>query len=243
VTSDSEPAFGVAAAFREGHVEADGFRIRFLEAGRGTALVHLHGADGLRLTPAHDLLARRFRVIAFEMPGFGQSPDHDRIASMPALAATMAEATTRLGLDTFDLIGTSFGAKTALWLALQAPERVRALVLEAPAAIRPDGFEPPSGSPLALRLRGPNRDAGLERRLRGLTTPTLALFGTADTIIPPTLGRVYKELMPGCHLVFVYAAGHAIGAARPEAFTEVVADFLERHEAFVVSRAQTVIHP
>jgi pimeloyl-ACP methyl ester carboxylesterase len=61
--------------------------------------------------------------------------------------------------------------------------------------------------------------------------------------MPPALGRLYKDLIPGCHLVFVYAAGHAIAADRPEAFTEVVGDFLERHEAFVVSRAQTVIHP
>ena len=45
------------------------------------------------------------------------------------------------------------------------------------------------------------------------------------------------------HLVFVYDAGHVISTERPEAFTEVVVDFLERHEAFVISRAHTVIHP
>jgi pimeloyl-ACP methyl ester carboxylesterase len=233
----------VTGAFVERHVEADGFRIRYHAAGDGAPLVHLHGADGLRLTPAHDLLARRFRVIAFEMPGFGESPDNDRITSMPQLAATMARAVSAVGLETFDLLGTSLGGKTALWLALQAPERVRTLVLEAPAAIRPPGFEPPSGSPLALRLRGPDRDPELEERLPGLATPTLALFGTADAVIPPSMGRVYRTLMPDCHLVFVYAAGHAIAAARPEAFVEVVTDFLERHEAFAISRAQTVIHP
>ena len=57
--------------FREGFVEADGFRIRYMEAGEGTPLVHLHGAGGMRLTPAHDLLSRHHRVIVFEMPGFG----------------------------------------------------------------------------------------------------------------------------------------------------------------------------
>ena len=56
--------------FRKDFVEADGFRIRFMEAGEGTPLVHLHGAGGMRLTPAHDLLSRHYRVIAFEMPGF-----------------------------------------------------------------------------------------------------------------------------------------------------------------------------
>lgn len=200
-------------AFNEGYVEADGFRIRYMEAGQGAPLVHLHGAGGLRLTPAHDLLCRHFRVVAFEMPGFGQSPE------------TMALAIKNLGLDTFNLMGTSFGGKTALWLALQAPERVLALVLEAPAAIRQEDAE------------------DLESRLASLAAPTLVLFGTRDSVIAPAMGRVYKALMPNCHLVFVYDAAHAISADRPEAFTEVVVDFLERHEAFVISRTATVIHP
>ena len=259
--------------FSEGYVEADGFRIRYMEAGRGTPLVHLHGAGGLRLTPAHDLLSRHFRVVAFEMPGFGQSPENSRTRSMPELASTMAQAIENLGLDTFNLMGTSFGGKTALWLALQAPARVLALVLEAPAAIRQEAAEPPSDSPeemarrlfahperlgaipladpatraktqpLVQRLRGPNRDADLESRLPGLVTPTLVLFGTLDRVIAPAMGRVYKDLIPGCHLTFVYDAGHAISTDRPEAFAEVVGDFLERHDAFVISRSATVIHP
>jgi pimeloyl-ACP methyl ester carboxylesterase len=259
--------------FSEGFVEADGFRIRYMEAGQGPPLVHLHGAGGLRLTPAHDLLSQKFRVIAFEIPGFGQSPENNRTRDMAELASTMARAAANLGLGNFNLVGTSFGGRTALWLALQQPQRVLALVLEAPAAIRPEGSEPPSGSPeemarrlyahpervppmpapdpamqaktraLVARLRGPDRDADLETRLRELATPTLVLFGTLDAVIPPDVGRIYKELIPNCHLVFVYDAGHAIGTERPEAFTEVVADFLERHEAFIISRTPTVIHP
>jgi pimeloyl-ACP methyl ester carboxylesterase len=261
------------AAFSEGHVEADGFRIRYLAAGDGPALVHLHGAGGLRLTPGHDLLARQFRVVAFEMPGFGGSPENDRTRDMPELAATMGKAAGALGLDGFSLMGTSFGGKTALWLAAQQPQRVRALVLEAPAAIRPEGVGPPAGSPeemarrlfahpekvaplppvdpavraktarLVARLRGPGRDAELEARLPAVATPTLVLFGTVDQVIPPGMGHFYKELMPNCHLVFVYDAGHAISTDRPEAFAEVVGDFIERREAFVISRTETVIHP
>jgi pimeloyl-ACP methyl ester carboxylesterase len=261
------------AGFKEGHVEVDGFRIRYMEAGHGAPLVHLHGAGGLRLTPGHDLLSRQFHVIAFEMPGFGQSPENTRTQSMPELASTMGRAVEKLGIDGFNLMGTSFGGKTALWLALQQGERVLALVLEAPAAIRPEAAQSPSGSPeemarrlyahperlapiplpdpavqaktrkLVARLRGPDRDADFERQLAGLATPTLVLFGTVDRVIPPDMGHIYKELMPNCHLVFVYDAGHAISTDRPEAFTEVVVDFLERHEAFVISRTTTVIHP
>ncbi len=214
------------ATFREGHVEVNGDRIRYMEAGQGMPLVHLHPADGLRLTPAHDLLCRRFRVVALETPVFGQSPENTRTRGMPQLAATIAEAVRQLGIDTFNLVATSFGGPAALWLALHDPQRVLALVLEAPAAIPPD-----------------DGDGDLERRLANLAAPTLVLFGTMDAVASPALGRVYKALMPNCHLVFVYAAGHAISADRPEAFAEVVVDFLERHEAFVISRAQTVIHP
>jgi pimeloyl-ACP methyl ester carboxylesterase len=185
----------------------------------------------------------------------------------------MAAAAHRLGIDSCDVMGTSFGARVALWMALQRPDLVRAIVLEGPGAIRPDGHQPPSGTPeeiarlifahperappphpldptarvqqtlLVRRLRGPDRDPELEARLRDLATPVLVLFGTLDRVMPPQMGRFYKELLPNCHLVFVYDAGHEISTDRPEAFADVVDDFLERHEAFVITRRGTLIDP
>src|SRR5712691_4511819 len=134
-TSVVENGKAPGAAFREGFVEADGFRVRYAEAGHGPPLVHLHGAGGLRLSPAHDLLARQFRVIAFEMPGFGHSPENTRTETMADYAMTMAHAADALGLDRINLWGTSFGGKAAVWLAVQVPDRLSALVLQAPAAI------------------------------------------------------------------------------------------------------------
>src|ERR1044071_3799629 len=92
------------SAFREGFVEADGFRIRYCDAGQGAPLVHLHGAGGLRLNRAHDLLAEQRRVIAVEMPGFGQSEENTRTGSMPDVATTIVRAADALGLDRFDLM-------------------------------------------------------------------------------------------------------------------------------------------
>jgi pimeloyl-ACP methyl ester carboxylesterase len=260
-------------SFREGFVDADGFRIRYMQAGDGPPLIHLHGAGGLHLTPAHDLLSRHRRVIAFEMPGFGESAENTRSATMADLASTMAVAVRALDVEEFGLLGSSFGGKVALWLTALQPERVRALVLEAPAAIRPPGMQPPSGTAAEMarrlfahperaeplpelaatvtlkqrslvgRLRGPDRDQALEDRMRALPTQTLVLFGTLDHVMPSEMGRHYKALLPHCHVVFVYDAGHLIGAERPEAFTEIVTDFLDRREAFVISRRETKIFP
>jgi len=103
--------------------------------------------------------------------------------------------------------------------------------LDAPSLIQPEGSEPVSGSPeqiarrlyahpervppipavelamaarrltLVRRLSGPARDRLLEDGLRRLKVPTLAMFGTQDTVIPAEMGRIYKELIPNAHLV------------------------------------------
>jgi 4,5:9,10-diseco-3-hydroxy-5,9,17-trioxoandrosta-1(10),2-diene-4-oate hydrolase len=235
--------------------------------------VHLHGAGGLRLSRTHELLARQFRVIAFEMPGFGESPENTRTKTMAELGLTMAEAAAALGLDHYNLWGISTGGAAALWLAVQRPAPVAALVLAAPSAIVPPGNQPASGTPeqmarilyghpermpsmpardpailrrqggLVGRLRATGRDPDLEARMRRCEVPTLVLWGTLDRLIPSETARIYKELMPNCHLTLVYDAGHLIDAERPEACTEVIADFFERHEAFLISRTDTLIHP
>lgn len=123
-------------AFEEKCVDADGFRIRYVEAGSGPPLVCLHGGGGLRLAPAHDILAKKQRVIAFEMPGFGASPENQRSASTEDLGRTMNAAVAALGLDRTSIMGTSFGSKVALWMAIERPEAVESVVVISPAAIR-----------------------------------------------------------------------------------------------------------
>jgi pimeloyl-ACP methyl ester carboxylesterase len=246
--------------FAQHSIPADRFEIRYLEAGDGPALVCLHGAGGLRLTRAHELLAERYRVVAFETPGFGESPVNDVSASLPGLAATMREAVSALGLERCHLWGTSFGGKLALWFATQEPERLDALVLASPAAIIEDPWMPrpeemasvlyahperqtntATLSPdvdakqraLVHRLIGPPREPELEDAMRRLDVPTLVLFGTEDRLTPPGLGRFYRELLPRGHVVIVEDAAHAIYAEHPEVFASIVGDFLEQRDEFV----------
>jgi pimeloyl-ACP methyl ester carboxylesterase len=255
-------------SFEQGFVEADGFRIRYLEAGEGDPLVVLHGGGGLRHYTSHDLLARSRRVILMEAPGFGDSPANERSQTMGELADAMAEGVANLGIEQYDLQGTSFGGKLALWWAVRHPERLKALVLVGPAAIRlQDGFsvpreqlrfyahperqQPQTPAPpevrekqmaLTRRIMGPARDADLEARMADLQVPVLVVIGTLDNVIPPEMGRHYREILPNCNVVFLYDAAHEADADRPEAFVDLVNDFLERHEAFIVTTRSGLIH-
>lgn len=260
-----------SAAFAERTVEADGFRIRYLEAGAGAPIVYLHGGGGLHISPTHELLAAELRVAAFELPGFGRSPENTRSGSLDDLAATMAEAIAAAGLREYTLYGTSFGGAVALRLALQHPDHVTALVLESPGALRPDDWSaggltpeeltkalyvhpenaPPPDPPevvakqlkLIGRLLGPNRDPELIERMRSLTVPVLVLFGTRDGLMPPSMAPLYRQLLVNCYVVYVYDAAHEAQFDRPDAVAEVVGDFARRQEAFLVNAASGLLNP
>jgi pimeloyl-ACP methyl ester carboxylesterase len=278
VPLDLAPMAQVAAwpfglQFTQHEVTADGFRIRYFESGSGEPLVYLHGAGGLRLSPALDRLSERFHVYAIEQPGFGASAPNTRSGTIQDFASTVGRAVAAIGLEGYNLLGTSFGGRTALWLALQSPDSISALILESPAALLPEHHQRPSVPPeqrarllyahpervptheplpasviqqqeeLLRRLAGPNPDPELEAGMRTLEVPTLVLFGMRDALIPYTMGRRYRELLPNCRLSLVYDAGHAIGFDRPEAFSEVVSDFVVQHEAFVVNQTSGLLNP
>jgi pimeloyl-ACP methyl ester carboxylesterase len=207
--------------FREGYVEADGLRIRYLEGGRGEPVVLLCGASGLEPSPLGDLLAERNRLVALDLPDLSDPSATVAGQSIPDFARTVQMATGRLELGQYGLVSFGAGAHIALQVALDARERVTSLVLISPLVIVPKQ----------------------ESRLDEVSTPTLVVFGTRDELIPREMGRVYKERMPNSFLVFVYDAGHAIAAERPEALAGVVSDFLERRETFIVSQVNTMINP
>jgi pimeloyl-ACP methyl ester carboxylesterase len=104
------------------------------DVGAGPPLVLLHGGWGWEAYP-FDLaaLSSRRRVVAPDRVGYGRS---SRLEALPrGFHRRMAEETLlvmdALGLESAALWGHSDGAVIAAWTALVAPDRVRALVLEA----------------------------------------------------------------------------------------------------------------
>ncbi len=117
-------------AIEERQVDVGGLGTRYLTAGEGPPLVLLHG-DGhsarswLWVIPA---LARRHKVYAPFLPGFGTSADP--VDCTPKfLAGFLREFLDALGIGQATLVGNSTGGLVALHLALSDPQRVATLVL------------------------------------------------------------------------------------------------------------------
>ena len=238
----------------------------------GDAVICLHGAGGLRVSKFHELLAENYQVFVFEAPGFGESAVNERSQTMWDLAGTMNQAVSALDTGPLSLIGNSFGGKLALCMAALKPEFViNSMMLIAPAAIRPDpelrfspaerqatmyahperqSPRPPLSDAVAKkqqtlfrRLIGQPRDADLEMKMAEINAPVLALFGVSDRLIPSDMARHYVEILPNCHVTMVYDAAHVIDADRPEATFSIAADFLENREKFLVTGADSLLHP
>ncbi len=111
-----------------------GVRLHYVERGTGTALVLLHGngsmIEDFQSSGLIDLAARKYRVIAFDRPGFGHS-DRPRstIWTPEAQADLIAAALKEIGAPQTIVLGHSWGTLVALALAAKHPKEVQALVL------------------------------------------------------------------------------------------------------------------
>jgi pimeloyl-ACP methyl ester carboxylesterase len=112
-------------------IEVRGARLRVRMAGKGPAVLLIHGwtLDLDMWTPQFATLSNRYRLIAFDRRGFGSSTgapgiEHD-LADIEQLLA-------ELSLEQIAIVGMSQGARVALRWALRYPHRTTCLVLDGP---------------------------------------------------------------------------------------------------------------
>ncbi|HKU36892.1 MAG TPA: alpha/beta fold hydrolase [Polyangiales bacterium] len=120
---------------KPGRVYAHGVDTFYLEAGHGDPVVLLHGLGSTNsgMLPTLDDLARDYRVIAPDIPGFGESGKPIRAYHAGFFARWLLALMRELNIERAHLVGNSMGGRIALEVALRAPERVDRLALLAPA--------------------------------------------------------------------------------------------------------------
>jgi pimeloyl-ACP methyl ester carboxylesterase len=135
------------------------------EAGHGPPLLAIHGLGGTKASflPTIGALADAFRVIAVDLPGFGDSVKPLRAPfDAPYFARAMSAVLDAAGLERAHVVGNSMGGRIGIEMALTEGERVDRLVLLSPAMT---GI----GSRLSSGRR--SRTTGAQRRGRSHAEP------------------------------------------------------------------------
>lgn len=110
--------------------------ISLLEAGRGEPVLMLHGLGATKASFLSSVaaLAGRYRTIAIDLPGFGDSTKPLRAPyDARYFAGSVVALLDALGHDRAHLIGNSMGGRVAIEVGLRHPDRVARLALLAPA--------------------------------------------------------------------------------------------------------------
>ena len=104
--------------------------ITYLEQGQGRPILFLHGIGGAarQFAPQLHHFGRRYRAIAWDMPGYGKSEPLP-LVTMAALAAALGGFMAALGLDRPVLVGHSIGGMIVQRLLREAPHTASAVVL------------------------------------------------------------------------------------------------------------------
>jgi len=125
--------------------------------GSGPPLVLVAGTGYPGATWPADLvepLAERHTVVTFDYRGTGATPGTPHRYSTRLFAADLAGLLDELGLADVHLLGHSMGGRVAQWLVLDAPGRVRSLVLAASGPGQFDRDRPQTaGIPVSAALR------------------------------------------------------------------------------------------
>jgi haloacetate dehalogenase len=111
-------------------VEVSGTTIFCRVGGSGPPVLLLHGFPETHLMwrDVAPLLARRFPVVAAELPGYGGSGTSSDF-SKRAIGELMCAAMRQLGLERFAVAGHDRGGRVAYRMALDRPEAIEALVV------------------------------------------------------------------------------------------------------------------
>jgi 3-oxoadipate enol-lactonase len=155
----------------------EGVKIYWDECGFGEPLLLIMGLSypSYMWHRTRPVLAQRYRTIAFDNRGIGQSDVPSGVYSMPSMASDGAAVLDAADVEAAHVFGLSMGGMIAQEFALQYPKRVRSLILGCTAA----------GGPHAVRAEA----AVIETLLRQGMTPEESREAFTPFIYDPATPR------------------------------------------------------
>ncbi|AMB59896.1 hypothetical protein AWU67_14675 [Microterricola viridarii] len=217
-------------------------------------LVHGIGMGISYFAELRDALLPHGRVVAIDLPGFGDSPEPAESLSMAGMGRLLIDFVTAHSLDHPVLVGHSMGTQVVAEAARQAPDLFPELVLIAPTVNRHErtvgrqtmrllqDLVGESPKVLALGLQnyvkaGPRWFAKklrsmmahrIEETLPHVLAHTLVIRGMEDPVCPHGWAEEVAGLIPGAVLVEIPGRGHETMVKDGVCAAELIADHLVR---------------
>jgi pimeloyl-ACP methyl ester carboxylesterase len=115
----------------------DGRRVNVVDLGSGSPVVFIHGLSGSWQNWLEQLpvFAREHRVIAFDLPGFGESEMPREKITISGYGRFVEAVLDELGASSAAVVGNSMGGFIGIELAIRFPQRVERLALVSAAGL------------------------------------------------------------------------------------------------------------
>ncbi|PRI12543.1 alpha/beta fold hydrolase [Leucobacter massiliensis] len=253
-------------AGRDRSYERDGVRMAFTDTpgpgGCTFVLIHGIGMGRVVFSGVGERLAGRGRVLAPDLPGFGDSPEPGTRTSLEDSARFIARFIREEAREPVVLVGHSMGTQIAAEVALRQPELVRGLVLIAPTVNRRER----SAIRQALRMVQDTAGEGPKVLLTGLAeyvktspawflnklrfmlahrledicprigTPALVLRGETDRVCPRDWTGEIAAALPHGRMLEIPGRGHEAIIKSPEPVASMILEFTDELDATEQSR-------
>lgn len=227
--------------------------VRYEIAGAGKPIILVHGLAGSTRWWAQNInaLAAHFQVHLVDLSGFGSEHGHAHFVLNQA-AQFLAHWMDSLQIERADIIGHSMGGRIAAEFAADFPQRVKRLVLVAPAILPfGRGYTQQSwGMVQAIRrVPVPVLRMALSHTLRTgvipilnlgrklfttdildklaqIQAPTLLIWGEYDTVVPVAVDEILHQHLHTYRFAVIKGAGHVPMWEKAEEFNRLILDFL-----------------
>ncbi len=207
-------AYSVTPRTRTIRLQKPPLTLHAVEVGSGPPVFFMHGL-GSNATHWASLMSRlpSLHVVAIDMPGHGASEgvDYRGLNLRRCYKDLVTGCLDELGFESAHIIGHSQGAMFGMWLALDAPERVRSLVaLGTPAVAFGEGR-----TPAVLKLVSL---PGIGRLMLSMPTPLPMYRRTMASF----LGRHAVEMAPEALIRASYLGGR--GGSHAKTISSLVSE-------------------
>jgi 3-oxoadipate enol-lactonase len=235
--------------------EHDGLLLRYDSVGSGHPVLCIHGATGTgpyEWSALADALRARFRFVVPDLRGHGSSEHRAGQMGIEFVNGDLLALIDHAHLGRPHVVAFSFGAEAALDLELTHPGTCRSLVLLSPGLGDPKSSLPSraqltAGWPRTLRHlhaehhgeehwldvmlelceRAAQRPKADLDALASIACPILLIAGSNDDPRRIRQARVMEEAHPGCRLVVIDGARHAVHKDRPADVATAIGEFLD----------------